>query len=75
MKILKREKERVKVPKSVQQAIPIREIYEDGIFEVEKNKYSKSFKFSDVNYAVAGQEDKKKKFLSYGAILNLIDTV
>ncbi len=67
------QKERVKVPKNVQQAIPIKAIYEDGIFEVGKNKYSKSFKFSDVNYAVAGQEDKETMFLGYGAILNLLD--
>ena len=69
----KRNKERIKVPKSVQQAIPIRAIFEDGIFEIEKNKYSKTFKFSDVNYAVAGQEDKESMFLNYGAILNLLD--
>lgn len=74
MKILKRNKERVKVPKSAQQAIPIKAIYEDGIFEVGKNKYSKSFKFSDVNYAVAGQEDKEIMFLGYGGILNLLDS-
>ena len=74
MKILKREKERVKVPKSVQQAIPIKAIYGDGIFEVGKNKFSKSFKFSDVNYAVVGQEDKEVMFLGYGGILNLLDS-
>ena len=73
MKFLKRNKERVKVPRSVQQAIPIKAIFEDGIFEVGKNKYSKSFKFTDVNYAVAGQEDKESMFLNYSSILNLLD--
>lgn len=70
---LKRKKERVRVPKSVQQAIPIKAIYEDGIFELGKNKYSKSFRFTDVNYAVAGQEDKEAMFLDYSSILNLLD--
>ena len=73
MKIFKRDKERVKIPRSVQQAIPIKSIYEDGIFQVGRNKYSKTFKFTDVNYAIAGQEDKERMFLGYGSILNLLD--
>lgn len=73
MKLLKRDKERVKIPRSVQQVIPIKAIYEDGIFQVGKNKYSKTFKFADVNYAVASQEDKETLFLGYSGILNLLD--
>ena len=69
----KNQKERIKIPRTVQQAIPIKAVYEDGIFEVGRNKYSKSFRFTDVNYAVAGQEDKETMFLDYGAILNLLD--
>ena len=38
---LKMDKERFQVPKSVQQAVPIRRIWPDGIFQV-GNKYSKS---------------------------------
>ena len=41
---LKMDKERFQVPKSVQQAVPIRRIWPDGIFQV-GNKYSKSFRF------------------------------
>jgi len=40
---------------------------------VEKHKFSKTFKFTDTNYAVAGQEDKERMFLGYGSILNLLD--
>lgn len=69
----RRKKERVKIPRSVQQAIPIRAVYEDGTFEVGRKQYSKTFKFTDVNYAVAGQEDKETMFLGYGSILNLLD--
>ena len=69
----RRKKERVKIPRSVQQAIPIRAVYEDGTFEVGRKKYSKTFRFTDVNYAVAGQEDKETMFLGYGSILNLLD--
>lgn len=45
---LKMDKERFRVPKSVQQAVPIRRIWPDGIFQV-GNKYSKSFRFTDIN--------------------------
>ena len=48
---LKMDKERFQVPKSVQQAVPIRRIWPDGIFQV-GNKYSKSFRFTDINYAI-----------------------
>ncbi len=58
----------------MQKTIPIRTIYEDGIFALDRTKYSRTFKFTDVNYAVAGQEDKEKMFLGYGAILNLLDS-
>lgn len=74
LEFLKREKERVKIPRSVQKAIPIKAIYEDGIFEFEKNKYSKTFNFTDVNYEVAGKEEKENMFLGYGEILNLLDS-
>ena len=52
---LKMDKERFRVPKSVQQAVPIRRIWPDGIFQV-GNKYSKSFRFTDINYAIASKE-------------------
>ena len=72
-KLLKIDEDRFIVPKSVQQAIPIRTIYGDGIFKVAKNKYSRTFKFTDINYAVAGQEEQEIMFLGYGSILNLLD--
>lgn len=40
------------VPRSVQKSIPIKRIYKDGIFEV-SGKFSKTWRFFDVNYAVA----------------------
>ena len=40
-----------KSPKSVQETIEILKISESGIFEVADGKYSKTYRFSDVNYA------------------------
>ena len=54
---LKQDKEAFKVPRGVQDIIPVQRIYEDGIFLVGRNKYSKSFCFEDINYAVASRED------------------
>ncbi len=72
--IFKQDKEKIKVPKFVQDIIPIKAIYEDGLFLVGKNKYSKSYKFLDINYAVASREDKEAMFLEYSELLNSLDT-
>lgn len=72
--IFKQDKEKIKVPKFVQDIIPVKAIYEDGIFLVGKNKYSKSYKFLDINYAVASREDKEAMFLEYSELLNSLDT-
>lgn len=73
-KIFRLDKEKFKVPRCVQDIIPVKAIWEDGIFLVGRNKYSKSFKFLDINYAVASKEDKEAMFLDYSALLNSLDT-
>ncbi|RXE60479.1 VirB4-like conjugal transfer ATPase, CD1110 family [Acetivibrio mesophilus] len=72
-KIMKQDKEKFIVPKGVQQAIPIRTIWPDGIFRV-GNKFSKTFRFDDINYAVASKEDKEAMFLCYSELLNSFDS-
>lgn len=73
-KIFKQDKEKFDVPKSVQDAIPVKTIWQDGIFLVGKNKYSKCYKFTDINYAVASRDDKEAMFLEYSEVLNSFDT-
>ena len=46
--LFKQDKERFVVPKGVQDVIPIKAIFDDGIFQVGKDKYSKSYKFTDI---------------------------
>lgn len=72
--IFKQDKEKFVVPKGVQDAIPITAIYDDGIFQVGKDKFSKTFKFSDINYAVASRDDKEEVFLEYSELLNSLDS-
>ena len=62
------------VPTSVEQAIPIQGVFEDGIFLVGRNLWSKTFSFTDINYAVASREDKEGMFLGYSEILNSLDS-
>jgi len=71
--LFKQDKERFVVPKSVQDVIPAKAIYEDGIFLV-GGKYAKSYKFEDINYAVASREDKEAMFLEYSELLNSLDS-
>lgn len=73
-KLFKRDKEKFVVPRSVQDIIPIKAIWEDGIFLVGTDKYTKSFKFLDINYAVASKEDKEAMFIDYSDLLNSLDT-
>ena len=71
--LFKQDKEKFVVPKTVQQAIPIKAVYEDGIFIV-GNKFSRTFRFDDINYAVASKEDKEAMFLDYSELLNSFDS-
>jgi hypothetical protein len=72
--LLRLDKERFTVPRGVQDVIPIAAIYDDGIFQVGRDKFSKTFKFSDINYAVASREDKEAMFLEYSELLNSLDS-
>ena len=72
-KAQKMEREKFRIPRSVQDAIPIRRIFADGIFQV-GNQYSKTWSFTDINYAIAGKEDKTSMFLDYSELLNALDT-
>ena len=71
--ILSQDKEKFVVPKKVQDLIPIKCIWPDGIFKV-GNKFSKTYKFSDINYMVASREDKESMFLTYSELLNSLDS-
>jgi hypothetical protein len=90
-------------PKTVKEAIPIKDIFADGTFTVgncavrkenpvtafvkqilrklglikdviKPQTYSKTFRFDDINYAIASKEDKEAMFLEYGELLNALDS-
>ena len=58
--ILRSDKERYTVPRRVQDLIPIKRIWPNGIFLVGNNKFCQTFRFTDINYLVASREDQEK---------------
>lgn len=77
MKLFNRTKKRNEpdtIPTSVEQTIPIQGVFPDGIFLVGRNLWSKTFTFTDINYATASKEFKEEIFLAYSDILNSFDS-
>ena len=62
-----------KIPRSVQQTIPIQRVYRDGIWQV-NGKFSQTWRFADINYTLASYEDQKEMFTAYCAVLNSLPT-
>lgn len=69
----KGEREKFTVPNSAQKSIPIKRIYKDGVFEA-GGRFTKTWRFFDINYSVASQEDQLEMFLGYCNVLNGLET-
>ena len=62
-----------KTPRSIQETIEILSVAENGIFEVAKNRYSKSYRFMDINYTTANEGEQESIFERYCKFLNSLD--
>ena len=62
-----------RVPRSVQQTIPVQRIYKDGIWGV-NGKFTMTWRFADINYALASREDQEDMFRAYCGVLNALPT-
>lgn len=62
-----------KTPKSIQQTIEIMKVAENGIFEVAKNRFSKCYRFQDINYTTANETEQIDIFERYCKFLNSLD--
>lgn len=68
-----------KTPKSIQETIEIMAVAENGIFEVSKgqktslNKFSKCYRFQDINYTTATEDEQIGIFERYCKFLNSLD--
>ena len=109
LKNLSKGKEKFISPRTVKEAIPIRDIFDDGTFTVgncavrkenpvaaffknavdwikykllrlkkqdavKPQTFSKTYRFDDINYAIASKEDKEAMFLEYSELLNSLDS-
>ena len=62
-----------KAPKSIQQTIEIMKVAENGIFEVAKNRFSKCYRFQDINYTTTNETEQIDIFERYCRFLNSLD--
>ena len=69
----KEEKAKYRIPKKVQDLIPIQTIWNDGIFKTD-NKYSKTYRFTDINFQVASETDKQSMLEKYAKMICSIDS-
>ena len=60
-------------PKSIQETIEIMAVAENGIFEVARNRYSKCYRFQDINYTTTNEEEQIDIFERYCKFLNSLD--
>ena len=64
----------IHIPKTVQESIPYIRVFENGIIEPEKGRYSKTYLLEDVNFQIASQEEQENIFLAYSDLLNTFGT-
>lgn len=69
----KAKKEKRRIAKTAQQSIPIDKLYRDGVFKCGHN-FTKTWRFSDINYAVASDDDQLSLFLAHSALINGLPT-
>ena len=62
-----------KAPKSIQETIEILKVAENGIFEVARNRYSKCYRFQDINYTTTNETEQIDIFEHYCKFLNSLD--
>ena len=72
-RLISRDKEKYRVPKKVQDIIPIKCIWPDGIFLTGRNRYSILLRFTDINFAVAANEVKRGMVEQYAEAINSFD--
>lgn len=69
-KMARRRTAKTAIPRTVQQSIPYIADYEEGLFEVTPNKYSKMYRIKDINYKTGREDEQVKIFCKLGEFLN-----
>ena len=63
-----------KIPRDAVQTIPYRELYPDGLMQVNDKLFTKTLRFSDINYELAQPEDKEQTFDGLCDFYNALDS-
>lgn len=71
---VKKAKRENRIPRTAQQSIPYREMFRDGICQVNDRLYTKTLSFDDINYQLAQNDDKNQIFEEYCDFLNYFDS-
>ena len=66
----KRRTAKTAIPRSTQDSIPYVADYEEGLFEVTPNKFSKMYRMKDINYRTGREEEQVTIFCKLGEFLN-----
>lgn len=70
---VKKAKRDGRIPRTAQETVPYREMYSDGVCQVEEKRFSKMIQFFDINYQLAQPEDKEQIFESWCNFFNYMD--
>lgn len=74
----KKEREKLKIPKSVQDTIPYYAAYPDdcayGVIETKKGTFTRSYLFQDVNFGTLKAREQEDMFAGWGRFLNSFDS-
>lgn len=60
----------IQIPKTVQQTIPYKKVFTNGIIESETNLFTKCYKLTDANFRTTTQEAQDEMYFCYGDLLN-----
>lgn len=62
-----------KTPRSIQETIEILAVAENGIFQTGRNKFSKCYRFWDINYTTTSDEEQERIAVLYCKLLNSLE--
>lgn len=63
----------VRRPKTCQQMIPVKKVFEDGVFYHEKGRYSATYKIKDIDYRNKNEDEQKFVLGKWSDVLNLFN--
>lgn len=63
-------KENKKIASSIRNSIPYIHTFNNGIIETDAGVFTRAYKFSDINFKIAPNEEQTSIFIKYGRLLN-----